>query len=287
VRKAAARLESTREFGQSRGDSVGGTTSRRAVKHALAQFASHRLASGLTILTYHRVGGGSPDERDLGVDAFAAQLDVLVGHNVVTLDEGVDRLRVGDKRPTVALTFDDGFADVYDNAWPLLRAQRVPFTLYLASAYVGAQMHWEGSTARADGPALSWDQIREMVESGLCTVGNHSHSHVRPEELTAFELDACSAAAQTHLGVTPQHFAYPWGIRVPRLEYELSRRFRTAVTGEVGRNLSGQNFMRLRRVPVRNTDPLPYFRAKLTGRLGPERAYDALVVTAKRAGVRA
>ena len=42
-------------------------------------------------------------------------------------------------------------------------------------------MRWEGSTAREQGaPALTWDQLREMVDSGLCTVGNHTHTHVRP-----------------------------------------------------------------------------------------------------------
>jgi hypothetical protein len=45
--------------------------------------------------------------------------------------------------------------------------------------------------------------------------------------------------------------------------------------------------MRLRRVPVRRTDPLEFFQAKLTGQLLPERAYGALVTTAKKAGARA
>lgn len=248
---------------------------------------SARSAPGLTVLTYHRVGGGSHDERDLPTAQFAAQLDLLARHDVLHLDEAADRLQAGDRRPGIVLTFDDGFADVHANAWPLLRDRRVPFTLYLASAYMGRQMSWEGSTATADGPGLTWDQVGEMVASGLCTLGNHTHSHVRPEELGPEELDACSAAVRTQVGVETRHFAYPWGVRVPRLEDELRRRFRTAVTGEVGRNLPGQDAMRLRRIPVRNSDPLPFFRTKLTGGLGPERTYGALVAAAKRVGANA
>jgi peptidoglycan/xylan/chitin deacetylase (PgdA/CDA1 family) len=241
----------------------------------------------VTVLTYHRVGGGSPDERDLDTAAFAAQIDVLARSDVVTLDEVARRLETGDTSPCVVLTFDDGFADIYQNAWPLLHERGLPFTLYLATGYLGGQMRWEGSTAKADGAALAWHQVEELLASGLCTIGNHTHNHVRPERLTAAELDACSEAIERHLDVVPQHFAYPWGVPVPHMESELRRRFRTAVTGKVGRNLAGHDPMRLRRVPVRRTDPLEFFRAKLTGRLVPERTYGVLVATAKRAGARA
>jgi peptidoglycan/xylan/chitin deacetylase (PgdA/CDA1 family) len=239
------------------------------------------------VLIYHRVGGGSPDERDLAVDDFARQLDELSRHEVVPLDEAVDRIEAGDDRPSVVLTFDDGFADVHEHAWPMLRERRLPFTLYLATGYVGGTMHWDGSTARAAGPALDWSQVLEMHRSGLCTVGNHTHRHVRPEQLDVRELDACSDAVEARLGHRPAHFAYPWGIPVPAMEAQLRTRFRSAVTGRLGRNGPGTDPLHLRRVPVRRSDPPEFFRAKLTGRLGPERAYATVVATAKRAGVRA
>ena len=238
-------------------------------------------------MIYHRVGGGSLDELDLDAANFAAQVDVLADADVVSLDEAIGRLEVGDRDPCVVLTFDDGFADAYHNAWPLLRDRGMPFALYLATRYVGGRMRWDGSTAQTDGAALSWAQIDELVSSGLCTIGNHTHSHVPAHRLTCDEVDECSAQIEKHLGVRPQHFAYPWGIPVAHLEDELHRRFRSAATGFAGRNLPGRNPMQLRRVPVRRTDPLEFFQAKLTGLLVPERAYGALVATAKLAGARA
>ena len=266
---------------------MGGSSVRVAFKRALARSRSRRTAPGVTILVYHRVGGDSPDELDLDTATFAAQIDVLDRSDVVSLDEAMHRLKAGDDAPCVVLSFDDGFADIYDNAWPLLHQRRLPFTLFLATAYVGGRMRWDGSTASADGPGLSWKQIDEFVSSGLCTIGNHTHSHAPPDRLTCDELDTCSSVIERHLGMRPQHFAYPWGIPVAHLEDELRRRFRTAATGIVGRNLPGRDPMRLRRVPVRRTDPLGFFEAKLTGLLLPERTYGALVATAKRAGARA
>jgi peptidoglycan/xylan/chitin deacetylase (PgdA/CDA1 family) len=239
------------------------------------------------MLIYHRVGGGSPDERDLDVRDFEAQLAELVAHDVVSLDAALDRLENGDDSPSVVLTFDDGFRDMYEHAWPRLRDAGLPITLYLATAFMGGSMQWEGSTAKADGAALDWQQIEEMASSGLVTVGAHTHNHVRPEHLAVEELESCDQAIERHLGTRPRHFTYPWGIPVPQVEPELRRRYRSASTGQLGRNVPGADLARLRRVPVRRTDPIGFFRAKLRGSLVPERTYATIVTAAKRSGVRA
>jgi peptidoglycan/xylan/chitin deacetylase (PgdA/CDA1 family) len=259
---------------------------REAVKRGLAVIPGGR-PSGVTLLIYHRVGGGSPEELDVTTDQFRRQVDALAEQPVVALDDAVSALDRGDTGHRVVLTFDDGFADVHENAWPLLRERGLPFTIYLTTAYVGGAMSWEGSTAREQGaPGLTWDQLREMVDSGLCTIGNHTHSHVRPERLTAAELDRCTELVDRELGVVPRHFAYTWGIPVPSLTPELSERFATCATGELGRNVPGYDPLGLARVPVRRTDPLPFFRAKLRGDLVPERLYGRIVETAKGAGIR-
>jgi peptidoglycan/xylan/chitin deacetylase (PgdA/CDA1 family) len=239
------------------------------------------------LFIYHRVGGGTPDERDLSTEEFAAQLEVLADHPVAALDAALDNLDRGNTAPSYVLTFDDGFRDVYENAWPLLREQGVPFTLYLCTGFVSGTMRWDGSTAKAAGPAVTWPQLAEMVGSGLCTIGNHSHTHARPERLTEQELDECSDLIEARLGVRPAHFAFPWGVPVPRMDAALSTRFRSACTGQLGRNLPGDDPLRLRRVPVRGSDPLPFFRAKLTGGLGPEHVYARIVGVAKKTGARA
>lgn len=269
--------------------SVGGTTGgRHTLKRALSARRSTRPARGATVLIYHRVDGGTRDERDLDLAAFTAQMELLAeAHEVVGLDDALEALDAGDDRPTVVLTFDDGFADVLHPALPVLADNQLPFTVYLATEYLGGEMHWDGSTASAPGPALSWDGVEALVESGLCTVGNHTHRHVRPEALTEDDVDDCTAAIRDRLGLTPHHFAYPWGIPVPALEPALRTRFRSAATGELGRNLPGDDPLRLRRVPVRGSDPIEFFAAKLTGRLGPERTYAALVSAAKRLGMSA
>jgi peptidoglycan/xylan/chitin deacetylase (PgdA/CDA1 family) len=258
------------------------TLTRRGFKTVLAHTPDRDRTQGATILIYHRVGGGSRDELDVSVEEFARQVDVLGDHRVVSLGDAVTSLQLGDSTPSVVLTFDDGFRDLYDHAWPMLRDRDLPFTLYLASAYVGGTMSWPGSTARDTAAGgLTWEQVREMVASGLCTLGNHTHSHVPAHRLNENELDLCTAYIEEFVGVTPEHFAYPWGRPSPPMEPLLRERFRSAVTGEVGRNVAGADLMRLRRVPVRGSDPIEFFQAKLTGALRAERLYGATVTAAK------
>lgn len=265
---------------------------RSATKQSLAVLCSldRRPATGATILTYHRVGGSTLDELDLAPARLAAQLDQLVhgGHDVVSLDAALDRLDAEDPTPAVVLTFDDGFADVFTAAWPLLQERCLPFTIYLTAGLVEGTMRWEGSTAASQGAdALRWDQIATMQASGLCTVANHTWDHAAPDRVDADQLDRCSDEIERRLGHRPTHFAWTWGVPVSTLLPAVRDRFRSAATGAIGRNTSTDDRWALRRVPVRRTDPPAFFEAKLRGGLVAERAYDALVGGVKRVRGRA
>jgi peptidoglycan/xylan/chitin deacetylase (PgdA/CDA1 family) len=266
---------------------IGGPGLRSALKRGLGAVPARPVTSGTTLLIYHRVSGTTPDELDLPPRALEQQVELLAAHRVVSLDTATDELEVGDDSPKVVLTFDDGYADVYEHAWPLLRAAGLPFTIYVTTAYLGGPMRWPGSTARGEpGLGLTWVQLEELAASPLVTIANHTHTHARPQALSAEELDRCSEALERHLGVVPQHFAYTWGVPVPAAMPLLRSRFRSAATGALGRNHPGVDPMLLHRVPVRGTDPAAFFAAKLRGGLGVERAYERVVSVAKRAGLR-
>ena len=197
------------------GNTLTGPGLRRGLKRGLAAverpLTRATSASGTTVLIYHRVGGGTPDERDLPTAEFDAQVEALTHHRVVSLDTALDELAAGDDSPKVVLTVDDGFADVHATAWPLLREAGLPFTLYVTTAYVDGTMHWPGSTSKHPGPALSWTQLEELSASPLVTIGNHTHTHARPEDLSAEELDRCSEQLEQQLGIVPAHYCFTWG----------------------------------------------------------------------------
>jgi peptidoglycan/xylan/chitin deacetylase (PgdA/CDA1 family) len=109
------------------------------------------------------------------------------------------------------ITMDDGWEGVYQYAWPILKEHRFPFTIYLYKKYVNI-----------GGRSMSWAQIKEMMDSGLCTIGSHSVSHDSmtarkgrtDEAYTAYlqsELQDSKTFLEQNLGITIDSFAYPYG----------------------------------------------------------------------------
>ncbi len=233
---------------------------------------------GVVVLLYHRVGGGTRSDVDVGAQVFEEQMRYLRRHClVVSLDEVAEfytRRTVQQAcRDVVAITFDDGYRDTYEVAYPVLRRYRLPATIYVAAMYVETQRPFdfgrfrEVALERRPLP-LTWDQAGEMVRSGLIAIGSHTHTHAdlswATEEETAHELDECDRMIERRLGVTPRHFAYPWGFWSPVAEPMVAARYATVAMGGPGRNpYSALNPFRLWRYPVLRTDGFWLFRARM------------------------
>ena len=168
------------------------------------------------VLMYHHVSSTTPRVTSLNADEFRAHLSYLRDNNfhVMPLEDIVSALRSGAALPdrTAAITFDDGYRNNYDTAFPMLREFGFPFTLFISSGLVG-------SNARL---YLNWDQIREMAKNGA-TVANHgiSHPYLLAREdgedqrawLQRIEQEIVTAEEQikTETGQDHKLFAYPYG----------------------------------------------------------------------------
>jgi len=105
------------------------------------------------------------------------------------------------QRNVFALSFDDGFMDNYQYAYPLLKKYQAKATIYLATQIEGIEK-------------LSIDQIHEMSDSGLIEFGAHTQHHVNLLKLSddeAFaEMQASKQDVEALVGRCPS-FAYPFG----------------------------------------------------------------------------
>lgn len=244
----------------------GGRPTRRALKYVFA--APEILARrrpGPRILIYHQVGTDLGREMEVPTDLFRAQIDYLMAEGkVVPLEEAITDIgTAGDDRDFV-LTFDDGYADFYRNGFPVLADRNIPFTIYLTTQPIEDRLPSFGHPGAAP---LSWDQVSEMMATGLVTIGAHTHTHPDLRYLepaaVANELDTSNALIEKRLGVTPRHFAYPKGWWSESAEPELRTRYDTAVLGEGPPLTPGTDPLRLHRVAVQKTDGLRFFKRKL------------------------
>lgn len=139
----------------------------------------------------------------------------------------------------VVLTFDDGFANFYDEALPVLRQYGFTATVFLISGHMGGRNDWG---PRPDGlgilPILSWRQAREVAGAGI-EMGSHTQTHRDLRRCSAseaeHEMTLSRAEIEDHLGLEVQSFAYPYG-EIDQFSRELAARsFRASCTTELRR----------------------------------------------------
>lgn len=218
---------------------------------------------GPRILIYHQVGSGSGRQMEVTPEAFVRHLDWLQAHGrILGLEEALADPDAPEARNTYVLTFDDGYENMLQNAFPVLRERGIPFTLYLATRSIDT-----GEPLAPGEAPLDWGQVGEMVKTGLVTLGSHTHRHLdlRPlsEAEVEEELGTSSEMIEEYAGSVPDHFAYPKGFWASGAEEAVRRRFSTAVLG-AGYPVTGfTDRHRLHRVPVQRSDGQFYFKRKM------------------------
>ncbi len=183
----------------------------------------------IPILLYHHIDD-KPGSLYVGTGTFAAQMDYLVanGYTSLTLPEVVSDLVSGQfPAKPVVLTFDDGYRDMYNNAYPILRSKNLKATFFLISQLM------EGADY------LTWEQAREMSGNPLVTIGDHTLSHrslpALSEEDMKGEILSAKSIIESKLGTTINVFAYPYGSYTSRADKYLQEGgFVAAVTTEYG-----------------------------------------------------
>jgi peptidoglycan/xylan/chitin deacetylase (PgdA/CDA1 family) len=181
------------------------------------EFYSHDAK--LTILTYHSVRPHLAHENSslkhytVSPDAFEKQLKYLKDqdYHVIGFQDLLDALLYNRPLPArpVILTFDDGWENQYQYAFPLLKKYQMVGTFFIYTHPIGT-IHANGYRS-----FLSWAQIREMDHAGM-TIGGHTQTHplllkLKHRQDIAFEIAGGKKIIEQHLGHAIDFFAYPYG----------------------------------------------------------------------------
>lgn len=171
---------------------------------------------------YHKIASPPPDARIRGgytpPERFAAQMAYLKKRGFVfyTASELVEHFRAFGKYPArgIAVTFDDGWKDNYESAFPVLKRLGIKATIFMIPSCVGRVSTKALSEGESGREHLSREEILEMdghgVEFGSHTLNHRLLHQISPDEVR-FELEESKRQIEGLLGKPCKVLAYPGG----------------------------------------------------------------------------
>jgi peptidoglycan/xylan/chitin deacetylase (PgdA/CDA1 family) len=146
-------------------------------------------------------------------ERFARQMDDVLHYAVpVAVDSETDKI----SKRTVSVTFDDGFANLIDNALPALQQRQISATVFIPSGYINRKQEWPLNNGFHDDPQMimSAEQIKQNLH-GLFTIGSHTVSHCSltqvPEAQAKEEITDSRKQLEALSGKRVESISFPYG----------------------------------------------------------------------------
>lgn len=225
------------------------------------------------VLMYHNVGSPPANAvlRSMYVRprAFARQMALLrrLGYRGVSMGEAMPVLRGERSERIVAITFDDGYVDVLENALPVLQRLGFGATCYFVSGALGSANEWDEGVIAERKPLMDAAQLRRWADAGM-EVGAHSRHHPHlpqcDDARLRDETGTCRRELEQLCGRPVDQFCYPFGDFDGRtVDAVRAAGYVAATTTRRGRARVGDDLLRIRRVLVGGHNWLPQFALKL------------------------
>ena len=171
----------------------------------------------IPILLYHYIGNNpNPEDKtrdylSVSPQDFDEQMSYLQkeGYTPITLDTMLAGLYGNTTLPPkpVVITFDDGYQDLYFNAFPILQKYQFRAVAFIPTGLVGTTYY------------ANWDQLSQMQGSGLLSFQSHGVFHTNLASLSSdrlmTELTESKKVLEEKFGIPVNFIAYPYGISNP------------------------------------------------------------------------
>jgi glycosyltransferase involved in cell wall biosynthesis/peptidoglycan/xylan/chitin deacetylase (PgdA/CDA1 family) len=229
---------------------------------------------GVPVLVYHRVEPAPAADAGpyvIASSTFGRQLSLIrrLGFTVRPLESVVDAWTRGVMPPahTAAITFDDGYRDSAQHAWPVLQRHDYPATLFAVSGLLGRDSAWDEGVGGGPAPLLTAVELADLDKQGF-RVGSHSVTHADLRVVGAAVASA-EAVDSRHdlerlLGRSVDLFAYPYGLDSREVQgLAAAAGYRAAFATRPGLNTPATPRHGLRRIVVLGTDDLLTFAIKV------------------------
>jgi peptidoglycan/xylan/chitin deacetylase (PgdA/CDA1 family) len=160
---------------------------------------------GILSIMYHRFNENKYPSTNIKMDVFYNQMEIIKNLNYEFYNPKfiINEFNNPKKNKKILITIDDGFRSFYDEAWPYLKKNKIPFILFVSTEPVGKNGY------------MNWDEIKEIDNSEFGFIGHHSHSHKYLIDMSNEEfindIEIANKIFKKKLGYIPSIFSYPFG----------------------------------------------------------------------------
>ena len=178
--------------------------------------------SGALSLMYHRFNENKYPSTNIQIEIFKKQIEIIKKNNFEFNNPVEFDLKFFSPKSEkkILITIDDAFSSFYQNAWPYLKENKIPFILFVSTEPIGKFGY------------MNWKQIKEIDKEDFAFIGNHSHSHKYLVNLDFEEfkkdIDQSIKIFEEKLGYNPIYFSYPFGEYSLKQKKYISQKFKYA-----------------------------------------------------------
>lgn len=237
-------------------------------------------------LMYHRFADEPRDAFSVHPTVFEQQMRFLAEERRAVSLEDLRLFLAGRRNlsnDACLITIDDGLRSTVLEALPVLRRWGVPAVAFVCAGLVGCGHRYPE-------PYMGWDEVKELVASGIVEIGSHAYTHrslgfITPDEAFS-EAKRSRERLEDRLGVPIRAFAYPFGTRSDfnaRTDRALADAgYSIAFNSMHGSVRPGMDPISLPRVKVEGGEPAWMFRLLCRGAMDPWRAVDRTLYRLQR-----
>ena len=171
---------------------------------------------------YHRFNESKYPSTNIQMDIFKQQIEIIEDSNYKfnNPSEFEKMFSTPKIKKEILITIDDAFLSFYQEAWPFLKKNKIPFILFVSTEPVGKRGY------------MTWNQIREVESEDFAFIGHHSHTHDylinETNDQFISDIEKANKIFLKELGYIPNLFSYPFGEYSKFMRNYISKNFKFA-----------------------------------------------------------
>ena len=177
---------------------------------------------GILSLMYHRFNENKYPSTNIKMNIFYQQIEIIKNLKYEFYDPKflIEEFEKPKDNKRILITIDDGFKSFYNEAWPYLKKEKIPFILFVSTEPVGKNGY------------MTWNEIKEIDDSEFGYIGHHSHTHEYLIDMNndqfVNDIKTATKIFKDKLGYTPRIFSYPFGEYSLYMKKYISNNFQIA-----------------------------------------------------------